>query len=328
MSSAGSPPSTKRVATAEAQQAGTPSRIALIAAGAALVIWLAFAVYLLTQSGANDAKWGRIVWVFASVEAVAFAAAGVLFGTTVNRQRAEVAEQQATANQRDAEGGRALAAALKADEPAVVQEGGAGGPQGLGVPGVPSGPGRVRLSTSLRDMRASRVSSSHEALSLAQPGRSGCTSRSTTGIGHSISRQRIRSKIGCIFGAIVGAYTSSASSPHSCRWRRYGHQLVANMRGDLGLEVLVNDRACEAHSTYTWAGGGMVLTISTVLPERDLAVELISTYVGHPHTRTIVTHLMLGPPGRTAQIRSIQRAHEDLIRSKARVSARTTTHTS
>ena len=141
MSSAGSPPSTKRVATAEAQQAGTPSRIALIAAGAALVIWLAFAVYLLTQSGANDAKWGRIVWVFASVEAVAFAAAGVLFGTTVNRQRAEVAEQQATANQRDAEGGRALAAALKADEPAVVQEGGAGGPQGLGVPGVPSGPG-------------------------------------------------------------------------------------------------------------------------------------------------------------------------------------------
>ena len=84
--------------------------------------------------------------------------------------------------------------------------------------------------------------------------------------------------------------TSSAPSLHSCRWRRYGHQLVANMRGDLRLEVLVNDRACEAHSTYAWAGGGMVLTISTVLPQRDLAVELISTYVGHPHTRTIVTH--------------------------------------
>jgi hypothetical protein len=65
------------------------------------------------------------------------------------------------------------------------------------------------------------------------------------------------------------------------------------MRGDLRLEVLVNDQACEAHSTYTWAGGGTVLTISTVLPQRDLAIELISTYVGHPHTRTIVTHLML-----------------------------------
>jgi hypothetical protein len=84
------------------------------------------------------------------------------------------------------------------------------------------------------------------------------------------------------------------------------------MRGDLRLEVLVNGRASEAHSTYTWAGGGMVLTISTVLPERDLAVELISMYVGHPHTPTVVTHLMLGPPGRTAQIRSVERGHEDL----------------
>jgi hypothetical protein len=84
------------------------------------------------------------------------------------------------------------------------------------------------------------------------------------------------------------------------------------MRGDLRLEVSVDDRPCEAHSTYAWAGGGMVLTISTVLPERGLAVELISTYVGHPHTRTIVTHLMLGPPGRTAQIRSTERAHGDL----------------
>jgi hypothetical protein len=84
------------------------------------------------------------------------------------------------------------------------------------------------------------------------------------------------------------------------------------MRGDLRLELSVGDRPCEAHSTYTWAGGGMVLTISTVLPERELAVELISTYVGHPHTRTMVTHLMLGPPGRTAQIRSTERAHEDL----------------
>jgi hypothetical protein len=84
------------------------------------------------------------------------------------------------------------------------------------------------------------------------------------------------------------------------------------MRGDLCLEVLAKGRACEAHSTYSWAGGGMVLTISTVLPQRDLAVELISTYVGHPHTPTIVTHLMLGPPGRVAEVRSIQRANADL----------------
>ena len=65
--------------------------------------------------------------------AVAFAAAGLLFGTTVNRQRAERAEAQAEANQKAAEGGRALAAALKADEPAVVREGGRPrGPRELG----------------------------------------------------------------------------------------------------------------------------------------------------------------------------------------------------
>jgi hypothetical protein len=39
-------------------------------------------------------------------------------------------------SQKDAEGGRALSAALKADEPPVVQEGGRpGGPRALGGPG-------------------------------------------------------------------------------------------------------------------------------------------------------------------------------------------------
>jgi len=71
--------------------------------------------------------------VFSSVEAVAFAAAGLLFGSTVNRQRAEQAEQKANENQKDAESGRALATALKAEEPAIVQEGGAeGAPQEMG----------------------------------------------------------------------------------------------------------------------------------------------------------------------------------------------------
>ena len=56
----------------------------------------------------------------------------------------------------------------------------------------------------------------------------------------------------------------------------------------------------------------MVLTLSTVLPERGLAAELISTYVGHPHTPTIATHLMLGPVGHAATIRTEEHAHEHL----------------
>jgi hypothetical protein len=78
------------------------------------------------------------------------------------------------------------------------------------------------------------------------------------------------------------------------------------MRGDLPLHVSVDDRPREAHSTYSWSGGGMVLTLSTVLPDRSLAVELISTYVGHPNTRTIVTHLMLGRGEHPADIHTTE----------------------
>ncbi len=81
------------------------------------------------------------------------------------------------------------------------------------------------------------------------------------------------------------------------------------MSGDLPLQVSIDDRPCEARSTYSWAGGGTVLTISTVLPQRGLAVELISTYVGHASTRTIVTHLSLGPVDHHGDIHTAEREH-------------------
>jgi hypothetical protein len=97
----------------------------------------------------------------------------------------------------------------------------------------------------------------------------------------------------------------------SCRWSRYGHRVPVNMRGELAVTVSIDGRACDAHCTYCWAGGGRVLTLSTVLPER-LAVELISTYVGHAGTPTIATHLMLGPVGEPASIAAAEHAHDDL----------------
>ena len=84
------------------------------------------------------------------------------------------------------------------------------------------------------------------------------------------------------------------------------------MCGDLPLTVSIDDRPCEAHSTYHWAAGGVVLTLATVLPERCLAAELISTYIGHTETPTIATHLMLGPVGRPATIHTAEHAHEQL----------------
>ncbi len=84
------------------------------------------------------------------------------------------------------------------------------------------------------------------------------------------------------------------------------------MCGDLPLTVSIDGRPCEAHGTYSWAAGGAVLTLSTVLPERGLAAELISTYVGHPDTPTIATHLMLGPVGHSATVRSAEHRNEHL----------------
>ncbi|MGH3026630.1 MAG: hypothetical protein ACRDLR_09305, partial [Gaiellaceae bacterium] len=88
----------------------------------------------------------------------------------------------------------------------------------------------------------------------------------------------------------------------------------------LPIHVTIDERHCESHGTYAWAAGGRVITLSTVLPERGLAVELISTYVGHPQTDTIATHLVLGPVGHAPTIRTdahdrqalepIERAHE------------------
>ena len=84
------------------------------------------------------------------------------------------------------------------------------------------------------------------------------------------------------------------------------------MRGDISMTVTIDDQPCEAHSTYSWSGGGCVLTLSTVLPERAFAAELISTYVGHTDTPTIATHLMLGPVGQPAAIATAEHAHEDV----------------
>jgi len=94
----------------------TPTRYAIAAASLALALWAGFAAFLLAQTGTSDVRWTRMAWVFASVEAVAFAAAGLLFGSTVNRQRAERAEEVAAAAERDAQAGRALAAVLKAED--------------------------------------------------------------------------------------------------------------------------------------------------------------------------------------------------------------------
>jgi len=102
-----------------------------VATAAALIVltaWLVLVLWLAFHTGANEQQWARLNSVMGSLEAVAFAAAGALFGTTVQKQRVQeskeqaekadnravAAEQKASANAQAATNGKALAAAVKA----------------------------------------------------------------------------------------------------------------------------------------------------------------------------------------------------------------------
>jgi hypothetical protein len=87
---------------------------ALAVAVAVIVVWLGLLVWLLVEVNATEVTWSRLLVVLGSVEAVAFAAAGALFGTAVQRQRVEAAESRADANETAAVNGHKLAAAIKA----------------------------------------------------------------------------------------------------------------------------------------------------------------------------------------------------------------------
>jgi hypothetical protein len=86
---------------------------------------------------------------------------------------------------------------------------------------------------------------------------------------------------------------------------------VVNLAGELPLQVIVDGRERPSHSRYAWSAGGLVLTITTVLPERGLAFELTSTYTGHEDTDTIATHLTLAQD-RAGEIDTRRHPHERL----------------
>jgi len=67
-------------------------------------------------------------------------------------------------------------------------------------------------------------------------------------------------------------------------------------RPSIDLELSIDAEPVVSETTCTWAGAH-VLTVHTVVPRSDLALELHSTFVGHPGLRTQVVHLRLGPPG-------------------------------
>jgi hypothetical protein len=75
-------------------------------------------------------------------------------------------------------------------------------------------------------------------------------------------------------------------------------------RSLIDLALTVDGELVESETTCSWAGAH-VLTIHTVIPGSHLALELHSTFVGHPGVRTHVVHLVLGPPGLAARISTV-----------------------
>ncbi len=75
----------------------------------------------LTGPNVTEIEWGRNVYLYGGLEALAFAAAGFLFGREVHRQRAERAERHADSAQRDANSARNAAATSAANGRALAE---------------------------------------------------------------------------------------------------------------------------------------------------------------------------------------------------------------
>jgi hypothetical protein len=72
-------------------------------------------------------------------------------------------------------------------------------------------------------------------------------------------------------------------------------------RPTIDLVLAIGGVRAESETSCSWAGAH-VLTVHTVIPRIDLALELHSTFVGHAGVPTHVVHLRLGPPGGSPSI--------------------------
>ena len=73
------------------------------------------------------------------------------------------------------------------------------------------------------------------------------------------------------------------------------------MSDRLPVTFRLNDEPVESVTVLVRLGL-YVLVLQTVMPQRGLAVELHSTFVGHSAVRTRATHLLLGPVGQPPRV--------------------------
>jgi hypothetical protein len=89
------------------------------------------------------------------------------------------------------------------------------------------------------------------------------------------------------------------------RWK------AVSERPTVPLEVKLDGRKVASETVCMWAGP-YVLVVATTLPEKELAIELHSAFVGHKGVPTLATHLNLGPVGHAAFAVTGQHEHANL----------------
>jgi hypothetical protein len=87
---------------------------------------------------------------------------------------------------------------------------------------------------------------------------------------------------------------------------------VVSERARIDVKLSLDGVRVQSETTYARASP-YVLSVHSVIPQPDLAIELHSTFTGHPGTPTAVAHLTLGPPGHLPVLTHDERPREDLL---------------
>jgi len=88
--------------------------VVAIVSGVIMIFYFGFLGYMFTVTDAQEPQWTRYVYLLTGVEAIAFAAAGFLFGKEVHREQAQNAEKRAAQTEEGAANGRALSEVIQA----------------------------------------------------------------------------------------------------------------------------------------------------------------------------------------------------------------------
>jgi len=77
------------------------------------------------------------------------------------------------------------------------------------------------------------------------------------------------------------------------------------------LQINIAGEPVASETTAMWAGP-YLLAVATVLPDRGIALDVHSSFLGHAGVPTLASHIVLGPVGATPYAVTAEHDHESL----------------